>query len=79
MKFSVDPQAIIDSDVPLNLPDPELMAMRAACARVAAMSGAADQLHLLMQDRDDTEMLTDTTVHLLDSLLRTLPVEAVGA
>ncbi|KAJ7190510.1 hypothetical protein GGX14DRAFT_604146 [Mycena pura] len=75
VKFSVDPQAIIDSDVllPVNLPDPELMAMHAACARIAAMSGAADQLHLLMQDRDDTEMLTDTTVRLLDSLLRTLP------
>jgi hypothetical protein len=52
------------------------MAMRAACARVGTMSGAVDQFRLLTQDRDVAEMLTDTTVYLLDSLLHTLPVGA---
>jgi hypothetical protein len=81
VKFSIDPQAVMDcarNNIPLELPDPELMAMRAACARVAAMSGAADQFRLLMLDRDDAEMLTDTTVYLLDSLLHTLPIGTVN-
>jgi hypothetical protein len=78
VKFSIDPQAVMDCARTLELPDPELMAMRAACARVAAMSGAADQFRLLMLDCDDAEMLTDTTVYLLDSLLHTLPIGTVN-
>jgi hypothetical protein len=81
VKFSIDPQAVMDcsrNNIPLELPDPELMEMRTACARVVAMSGAADQIRLLMQDRDDAEILTDATVDLLDSLLHTLPVGAVN-
>ena len=84
VKFSIDPQALrdcADKDIPshlLKLPDQQLMAMRAACARVAAMSGAADQLRLIMEDRDDAQTLADsnTTIYLVDSILRTLPVGA---
>ncbi|KAJ7463532.1 hypothetical protein B0H11DRAFT_1700536 [Mycena galericulata] len=72
--FRIDPDAAQDAaanGIELFLPDPELMAIRAACARVAAMSGAADQLRLLKEDRDDAGTLTDSdsTIHLLDSLL----------
>ncbi|KAJ7835336.1 hypothetical protein B0H14DRAFT_2363457 [Mycena olivaceomarginata] len=82
--FSINPQALrdcADKDNPshlLKLPDQQLMAMRAACARVAAMSGAADQLRLIMEDRDDAQTLadSDTTIYLVDSILRTLPVGA---
>ncbi|KAF7337904.1 hypothetical protein MVEN_02013600 [Mycena venus] len=58
----------------LELPHPELIAIRATFARVAAMSGATDQIRLLREDKNNTETLTDsdTTVHLLASLLRTL-------
>ncbi|KAJ7795945.1 hypothetical protein B0H14DRAFT_3495338 [Mycena olivaceomarginata] len=80
VKLSIDPQAVTDcarKRIPLELPDPELVAMRAACARVAVMSGAADHFCQVMLDRDDAEMLADNTVHLLDSLLRTLPVGTV--
>jgi hypothetical protein len=84
VKFSIDPQALrdcADKDIPshpLKPPDQQLMAMRAACARVAAMSGAADQLRLIMEDRDDAQTLadSDTTIYLVDSILRTLPVGA---
>ncbi|KAJ7203480.1 hypothetical protein B0H12DRAFT_1035521 [Mycena haematopus] len=83
--FRIDPEAVRDcehnniSPHLLELPDPQLMAMRAACARVAAMSGASDQLRLITEDRDDVETLTDcdTTVYLLDSLLHTLSVDDV--
>jgi hypothetical protein len=42
------------------------------------MSGAADQLRLIMEDRDDAQTLadSDTTIYLVDSILRTLPVGA---
>ncbi|KAF8140828.1 hypothetical protein K438DRAFT_2116209, partial [Mycena galopus ATCC 62051] len=57
--------------IELLLPDPELIAIRAACARVAAMSSAVDQLCLLKEDRDDTGTLvnSESTIYLLDSLL----------
>ncbi|KAJ6447525.1 hypothetical protein C8R47DRAFT_1181551 [Mycena vitilis] len=78
----VDPKAIADcikqgkSLDHLCLPDPQLMAIRAACARVSAMSGAADHMQKLMHDRDDAQTLVDSddTVYLLDSLLRTVQV-----
>ncbi|KAK7001981.1 hypothetical protein R3P38DRAFT_3608894 [Favolaschia claudopus] len=77
VKFSVDPE--VRNNAGMKLPDSELIAVRAACARVAAMSGVADHIRLLMQDRDNVETLTDsdTSIHLLDSLLfLALPLEA---
>ncbi|CAK5265112.1 unnamed protein product [Mycena citricolor] len=72
--FRVDPDAARDAaanGIELPLPDPELMNIRASCARAAVMSGAADQFRLLTEDRDDAGTLTDSdsAMHLLDSLL----------
>ncbi|KAJ7744357.1 hypothetical protein B0H16DRAFT_1889651 [Mycena metata] len=81
VKFIIDPEAhayFKRLGLTLELPDPELIAIRAACARVAAMSGAADHFRLLMEDRDDTETLTESTVPLLQSLLRTVPAAPVA-
>ncbi|KAJ6447596.1 hypothetical protein C8R45DRAFT_188240 [Mycena sanguinolenta] len=79
VKFAVDPQSAIGCEVPLDLPDPELLALRASCARVAAKSGAADQWSLMMQEREDAEenqVVGDGTLWLLDSLLSALPVRS---
>ncbi|CAK5263181.1 unnamed protein product [Mycena citricolor] len=81
VKFRVDADAERDAagiEVPvrLDLPDPQLIAIRAACARVAAMSGAADQFLQIYKDRDEDELGTladsESAVYLLDSLLQTI-------
>ena len=58
--------------IPLpSLPDPGLIAIRAACARVAHLSGTAEQAEQLLEDREDTNVMAGNgdTASLLSSLL----------
>ncbi|KAF7358242.1 hypothetical protein MVEN_00873100 [Mycena venus] len=84
VKFRVDPDAAQDAarlkiPIRLDLPDPELIAIRAACARVAAMSGAADQFLQLYKDHDEEGLGTlsdsESAVYLLDSLLHAVSAQ----
>ena len=43
----------------LTLPDPVLIAVRAACARVANLSGAAEQADRILRDMEDITVLAD--------------------
>ncbi|KAJ7769903.1 hypothetical protein B0H16DRAFT_1881748 [Mycena metata] len=57
--FTINPDAhayFTHHGLTLKLPHPELIAIRAVWARVAAMSGATEQFWLLMEDRDDAEL-----------------------
>ncbi|KAE9399992.1 hypothetical protein BT96DRAFT_993448 [Gymnopus androsaceus JB14] len=56
-------------DVLLELPDPGLLALHAVCARVAHMSGAAEYFHELERDAEDTMVVTEDSLHLLNNLL----------
>ena len=60
--FSVDPSAA-DAAKAMNkklmLPDPVLIAIRAACARVANLSGAAEQADRILRELEDTTVLAD--------------------
>jgi len=53
------------------LPDPTLIALHAACARVAHMSGAAEYLDMLERDAEDTTVLASdgSSAYLLHGLL----------
>ncbi|KAF9029882.1 hypothetical protein BDZ89DRAFT_1064982 [Hymenopellis radicata] len=55
-----------------ELPDSRLIAIRAACARVAHMSGAAEHIEEIIRDRETTTVLADNggSAELLTSLLR---------
>ncbi|KAG6907477.1 hypothetical protein DXG01_008767, partial [Tephrocybe rancida] len=55
----------------LDLPDPTLIAIRAACARVARMSGAAAQADKILTDIEDTSVLAGdgSTAELFSSYL----------
>jgi hypothetical protein len=55
---------------PPLLPDPKLIALRAAVARVANLSGAAEQQDQIMRDVEEISILSsDDSLNLLDSLL----------
>lgn len=56
-------------NVHLALPDPGLLALHAVCARVAHMSGAAEYFHKLEWDSEDTTVLSEDSLPLLDNLL----------
>ena len=74
--FRVDPDleaVCIAKGIPVPaLPSPSLLAIRAACARVAHMSGAAEQVDRLLRDLEETPVMAEdgTTAHILASLLR---------
>jgi hypothetical protein len=57
----------------LTLPDPVLIAIRAACARVANLSGAAEQADRILRDMEDITVLADdgSMADLLSSRLST--------
>lgn len=62
VRFSVDPSvaaAAKAKDKELKLPDPAPIAIRAACARVANLSGAAEQADQILRDLEDTTVLAD--------------------
>ncbi|KAF9479922.1 hypothetical protein BDN70DRAFT_993093 [Pholiota conissans] len=83
VKFKIDPALVAEWNtnppkdeqgtiIPLpSLPDPNLIAIRAACARVAHLSGAAEQAEQILEDLEDTHVMAadGTTASLLDSLL----------
>ncbi|KAF9654326.1 hypothetical protein BDM02DRAFT_3106658 [Thelephora ganbajun] len=54
-----------------RLPDPKLLALHAACARVVRMSGAAEALDELERDVEGTRVLAfdGSSAHLLDHLM----------
>ncbi|KAH7907103.1 hypothetical protein BJ138DRAFT_1093135 [Hygrophoropsis aurantiaca] len=56
---------------PPHLPDRTLIAIRSACARVACLSGAAEQMERVQRDMEDTMVLAGdgSTAGLLSSLL----------
>ena len=57
------------------LPDPDLIALHAACARVAYLSGAAEYFDMLEQDAEDTSVLASdgSSASLLLGLLNLVP------
>jgi len=74
--FSVEPSAAAaaeDMNKRLMLPDPVLIAIRAACARVANLSGAAEQADRIFRDLEDITVLADdgSMAELLSSRLST--------
>ena len=54
-----------------ELPSRDLIGLRATCARVAHMSGAAEQIDQIFRDEEDTTVMADdgSTGDLLTSLL----------
>ena len=54
-----------------RLPNPKLLALHAACARVAHMSGAAEAFDELERDVEETRVLTfdGSSARLLDHLM----------
>ncbi|KAF5359881.1 hypothetical protein D9756_003613 [Leucocoprinus leucothites] len=75
--FSVDPEAAAAAEAvnkELMLPDRSLIAIRAACARVANLSGAAEQADRILRDLEDTTVLADdgSLAELLSSRLSAL-------
>jgi hypothetical protein len=58
---------------PPLLPNPKLIALRAAVARVANLSGAAEQEDRVMKDREDINVVSDDySADVLHSLLSRL-------
>ena len=57
------------------LPDPDLIALHAACARVAYLSGAAEYFDMLEQDAEETTVLANdgSSAYLLRGLLNLVP------
>jgi hypothetical protein len=73
--FTVDPDVEAackakNKTVPA-LPSPSLLAIRAACSRVAHMSGAADQVDQLLRDLQGTPVMAEdgSTAELLAARL----------
>ncbi|KAJ7825913.1 hypothetical protein B0H14DRAFT_3725706 [Mycena olivaceomarginata] len=73
--FRVDPDVVAacaanNTELPA-LPSPSLLAIRAACSRVAHMSGAAEQIDQILRDLEDTPVLAEDggSAHLLASRL----------
>ncbi|KAJ7083336.1 hypothetical protein B0H15DRAFT_889211 [Mycena belliarum] len=84
--FRVDPDMVTactasETDLPA-LPSPSLLAIRAACSRVAHMSGAAEQVEQILRDLEDTPVMAEDggSAHLLKSRLlqssRTVNIKA---
>ncbi|KAJ7125914.1 hypothetical protein C8R44DRAFT_668229 [Mycena epipterygia] len=84
--FRVDPDMVAactasKTDLPA-LPSPSLLAIRAACSRVAHMSGAAEQVNQILRDLEDTPVMAEDggSAHLLESRLlqssRTVHIKA---
>ncbi|KAJ7834823.1 hypothetical protein B0H14DRAFT_2797991 [Mycena olivaceomarginata] len=77
--FKVDPDveaACRANNKPVPaLPSPTLLAIRAACSRVAHMSGAAEQIDQVLRDLEDTRIMAEdgSTVDLLTSRLLQSP------
>jgi gamma-glutamylcyclotransferase (GGCT)/AIG2-like uncharacterized protein YtfP len=72
--FSVEPSAAAEAmNKKLMLPDPVLIAIRAVCARVANLSGAAEQADRILRDLEDITVLADdgSMAELLSSRLST--------
>ncbi|EGO29879.1 hypothetical protein SERLADRAFT_445648 [Serpula lacrymans var. lacrymans S7.9] len=63
VKFQLDPEMVADFRKrglpPPELPDRNLIAIRAACARVAYKSGAAEQINQVARDRDDIMVIAE--------------------
>ena len=82
--FKVNPDCAAlceEKGVPLpELPSRGLIGLRAACARVAHMSGAAEQDDEIHRDEEDTKVMAKdgSTAELLTSLLNARGV-SVGA
>lgn len=79
MTFTVDPDVVADCKakgkaVPA-LPSPSLLAIRAACSRVAHMSGAAEQADQILRDFEDISVMAEdgATAELITSRLLQLP------
>ncbi|KAJ7166287.1 hypothetical protein C8R43DRAFT_1162659 [Mycena crocata] len=73
--FRVDPYVVTTctaskTNLPA-LPSPSLLAIRAACSRVAHMSGAAEQVDQILRDLEDTPVMVEDggSAHLLESRL----------
>ncbi|KEP48975.1 HNH endonuclease [Rhizoctonia solani 123E] len=66
------PQVVtLTTSTPLPLPDPRYLALQAACAKVIHMSGAAESIHLILRDMEDTLVLSQdgSSAGLLETLL----------
>ncbi len=78
--LKVDPAAVeycLANGHPVpELPDSRLIAIRAACARVAHLSGAAEHIEEIIRDRETTTVLANDggSADLLTSLLRAVDV-----
>ncbi|KAJ7019353.1 hypothetical protein C8F04DRAFT_1147936 [Mycena alexandri] len=61
--FRVDPDVVAACTAkgtkPPKLPSPALLAVRAACSRVAHMSGAAEQYDQILRDLEDTPVMAE--------------------
>ncbi|KAJ7094063.1 hypothetical protein B0H15DRAFT_799075 [Mycena belliarum] len=59
--FQVDPavvaRCVANGKEPPALPSPALLAIRAACSRVAHMSGAAEQIDQILRDLEETPVM----------------------
>ena len=82
--FKVDPDCEVfckenGMELP-ELPSRDLIGLRAACARVANMSGAAEQIDQIYRDEEDTTVMAcdGSTGDLLSSLLNARAI-AVGS
>ncbi|KAH7925157.1 hypothetical protein BV22DRAFT_1195403 [Leucogyrophana mollusca] len=73
--FQVDPAVVAECEKegipPPDLPDRTLIAIRSACARVAHLSGAVEQMDEVQRDMEATTVLANdgSTADLLSSLL----------
>jgi hypothetical protein len=73
--FRVDPDVaaacIARNSDPPSLPSPSLLAIRAACSRVAHMSGAAEHVDQVLRDLEDTPVMAQDggSAHLLETRL----------
>ena len=82
VKFEIPAEVIADYEarhLPLpSLPDPDLIALHAACARVAYLSGAAEHFDRVQEESEDIYVLASDggSADLLSSLLDLIPVGA---
>lgn len=83
--FQVDPAIVARCQakgIPAPaLPNPALIALRAACARVAHISGAVKLFDQIFRDREETRYMADdgSTADLLTSLLLQIQTPTLSA
>ncbi|KAG6815615.1 hypothetical protein H0H87_012925 [Tephrocybe sp. NHM501043] len=82
--FTVDASAAAHAEamgVTIPLPDRTMLALRAACSRVARMSGAAEHIDLILREREDITVLADdgSMADLLSFCLTTAQPRALQA